>query len=60
MECFYSNLRLRNSCPLVLTVRKCRTRRITISSVHKNKRPSYTGYTIHYSVRMPVGDVYVC
>ena len=63
-------MKLRNSCPLVLTVQKCRTRRmaeesiknniITISSVHKNKRPTYTGYTIYYSDRMPVGDVYMC
>ena len=62
-------MKLRNSCPLVLTVHKCRTRRmaeesirnnIIISSVHKIKRPTYTGYNIHYSDRMSVGDVYMC
>ena len=62
-------MKLRNSCPLVLTVHKCRTRcmakesmknNIIISSIHKNKRPTYTGYNIIYSDRMPMGYVYMC
>ena len=62
-------MKLRNSRPLVLTVHKCRTSRmaelsleyntITISSAHKSKRPTYTGYTIIYSDKIPINHVYL-